>query len=58
MDLIVRFIQKVRSCALRRALLFRVNGCVAYVSAVQGVFRESMRSGRLGRPRLWLWDGG
>ena len=57
MDLIVRFIQKVRHCALCRSLLFCVDGCVTYVGAIQRVFREPIHNGKLGRPRLRPWDG-
>jgi len=57
MHLIVRLIQKVRHCALCRALLFCVDGCVSYVGAIQRVFREPIRNGKLGRPRLRPWDG-
>ena len=57
MDLIVRLIQKVRHCALCRSLLFCVDGCVSYVGAIQRVFREPIRNGKLGRPRLRPWNG-
>jgi transposase-like protein len=57
MDLIVRLIQKVRHCALCRSLLFCVDGCAAYVGAIRRVFREPIRDGKRGRPRLRPWDG-
>jgi hypothetical protein len=57
MQLIVALIQKVRHSALCRSLLFCVDGCPAYVRAIQRVFREPIRNGRPGRPRLRPWDG-
>lgn len=57
MDLISTLIQQVRQCALCRALLFCVDGCVAYVGAIQHVFREPIGSGKRGRPHLRPWDG-
>ena len=57
MNLIVSLIQKVRRCALCRPLLFCVDGCVSYVGAIRRVFREAIRTGKPGRPRLRPWDG-
>ena len=54
--LITTLIQKVRACALCRPLLFCVDGCKMYVSSIRGVFRETIRTGRPGRPRLRPWD--
>jgi hypothetical protein len=56
-DLIVALIQKVRCCAWCRPLLFCVDGCQTYVGAIRRVFREPMRNGKPGRPRLRPWDG-
>lgn len=56
-SLIVALIQKVRHCALCRPLLFCVDGCQTYVGAIRRVFREPMRNGKVGRPRLRPWDG-
>jgi hypothetical protein len=57
MPLIVALMQKVRHSALCRALLFCVDGCPAYVRAIRHVFREPIRNGQRGRPRLRPWDG-
>ena len=55
-DLITHLIEQVRSCALYRPLLFCVDGFVAYISAIQKVFRIPILSGKLGRPRLRAWE--
>lgn len=55
-QLITALIQKVRACALCRPLLFCVDGCQTYVRAIQRVFREPLRVGQRGRPRLRPWD--
>ncbi|MBU0496294.1 MAG: DDE-type integrase/transposase/recombinase [Chloroflexi bacterium] len=55
--LIAALIQQVRGCALCRPLLFCVDGCATYVSAIQKVFREPVHTRRAGRPRLRPWDG-
>ncbi|HHH42394.1 MAG TPA: IS1 family transposase [Chloroflexi bacterium] len=55
--LIKRLVQKVRAAALCRPLLFCVDGFSAYVEAIRAVFREPIRTGRPGRPRLRPWDG-
>jgi transposase-like protein len=57
MQLIVALMQKVRHSALCRSLLFCVDGCPAYVRAIRHVFREPIRNGQRGRPRLRPWDG-
>lgn len=54
--LITALIQKVRACALCRPLLFCADGCKTYVRAIQTVFREPIRTGKQGRPRLRPWD--
>ncbi|MBL7201695.1 MAG: hypothetical protein ISS56_16265, partial [Anaerolineae bacterium] len=57
MQLIVALMQKVRHSTLCRSLLFCVDGCPAYVRAIRHVFREPIRRGKRGRPRLRPWDG-
>jgi transposase-like protein len=57
MDLIVALMRKVRHSTLCRSLLFCVDGCAAYVGAIQKVFREPIRTGQPGRPPLRPWDG-
>jgi transposase-like protein len=57
MRLIVTLMQKVRHSALCRPLLFCVDGCVAYLRAIRCVFREPIRTGKRGCPRLRPWDG-
>lgn len=47
----------VRACALCRPLLFCVDGLRSYISAIQRTFREAIRTGTRGRPRLRPWDG-
>ena len=56
LQLIVALVRKIRRCALCRPLLFCVDGCQAYVKAIGRVFREPIRSGKRGRPRLRPWD--
>lgn len=56
--LILALIQKVRTCALCRPLLFCMDGLSSYIQAIRTTFREPLpRSGRVGRPRLRPWDG-
>lgn len=45
----------VRRAAVRAALLWSVDGWAPYVRAVQRVFRDPVRTGRRGRPRLVPW---
>ena len=54
--LIDALIQKVRACALCRPLLFCVDGCQTYVRAIRNTFREPIKTGKPGRPRLRPWD--
>ena len=56
-NLIVALMHKVRRSTLCRPLLFCVDGCAAYVAAIQRVFREPIRTGQPGRPPLRPWDG-
>ena len=51
-ELILSLIQIIRSCALARPLLICVDGFIAYVQAVQQVFRSPLPNGKRGRP--WL----
>lgn len=55
--LLVALMQRVRACALCRPLLFCVDGFIAYVGAIQTVFREALPTGQPGRPHLRPWDG-
>lgn len=55
--LISALIQKVRTCALCRPLLFCMDGLSSYVQAIHLTFREPVPTGRRGRPRLRPWDG-
>jgi len=57
MQLIVALVQQIRHSALCRPLLFCVDRCAAYVRAIRHVFREPVRTGKQGRPRLRPWDG-
>jgi hypothetical protein len=50
--LITELVQKVRACARRLALLVCVDGLASYVTAFLRVFRDPVRTGRRGRPRL------
>ncbi len=56
-SLIRQLMQKVRTCALCRTILFCTDGFRAYVGAIQQVFREPVPSGKPGRPLLREWDG-
>lgn len=55
-NLITRLMEQVRRCALHRPLLFCTDGFLAYVSAIQKVFRTPVLTGKLGRPNLREWD--
>jgi hypothetical protein len=55
--LIHAVIGHVRACALCRPLLICVDGLSTYVSAIREVFRESLPTGKPGRPRLRPWNG-
>jgi hypothetical protein len=39
-----------------QAILFAVDGFKAYVTTILKVFREALRNGKPGRPRLVIWD--
>lgn len=55
--LITPVIEHVRAAAQPgKPTLFAVDGFRAYVSRILKVFRDPMRSGKRGRPRLLVWD--
>jgi hypothetical protein len=55
--LITALVQKVRSCARSLAILVCVDGLASDITAVLRVFRQPVRTGRRGRPRLMLERG-
>ena len=55
MALIRRLIERVRLCALPRPLLFCTDGLCSYVRAIRETFRDPVRTGAHGRPRLRPW---
>ena len=55
--LITALVQMVRSCARSLAILVCVDGLASYVTAFLRVFRQPVRTGRRGRPRLVLEPG-
>src|SRR5512142_1148827 len=55
--LIMTLVQMVRSCALSTAILVCVDGLASYVTAFRRVFRNPVRTGRRGRPRLEATPG-
>lgn len=55
MTLIRRLIERVRPCALPRPLLFCTDGLCSYVRAIRETFRDPVRTGTHGRPRLRPW---
>jgi len=57
LPLITRLVQRVLACAVTRAILVCVDGLASYVTAFPQVFRQPIRTGRRGRPRLVLPDG-
>jgi hypothetical protein len=57
LDLITRLVQRVRACATTPAILVCVDGLASYVTACLKLFRQPLRTGRRGRPRLVLPDG-
>lgn len=56
-NLLRALLQHVRACALCRPLLFCVDGLRTYIPAIRQTFREALRTGKPGRPRLRPWDG-
>jgi hypothetical protein len=57
LPLITRLVQRVLACAVTREILVCVDGLASYVTAFPQVFRQPIRTGRRGRPRLVLPDG-
>ncbi len=55
--LIRALLGQVRACGPTQAVLLCVDGLSSYVSQARRVFREAVRTGRAGRPRLVLPDG-
>jgi hypothetical protein len=55
MSLIRRVIERVRCCALPRPLLFCTDGLCAYIRPIRETFRDPVRTGAHGRPRLRPW---
>jgi transposase-like protein len=55
--LITALVEQVRACARSLAILVCVDGLASYVTAFQRVFREPVRTGRRGRPRLVVEPG-
>ena len=55
MTLIRRLIERVRRCALHRPLLFCTEGLGSYIRAIRETFRDPVRTGGQGRPRLEPW---
>ena len=53
--LILSLAKIIRSCALARPLLICVDGFIAYVRAIQEVFRTPLPNGKRGRPWLIHW---
>jgi transposase-like protein/IS1 family transposase len=56
-SLIAALLSLVRACAVCRPWLLCVDGFSAYVRAFQQTFRDAVRTGQPGRPRLRLWEG-
>jgi transposase-like protein len=50
--LIMTSVRMVRSCARSAAILACVDGLASYITAFRRVFRDPVRTGRAGRPRL------
>jgi transposase-like protein len=55
--LITTLVRLVRACAVQPAILVCVDGLASYLTAFRRVFREPVRTGRRGRPRLGLPAG-
>jgi transposase-like protein/IS1 family transposase len=55
MPLIRRLIERVRRCALPRPLLCCTDGLCSYIRAIRETFRDPVRTGEPGRPRLRSW---
>ena len=55
MTLMRRLIERVRACALQRPLLWCTDGLCSYIRAIRETFRDPVRTGAHGRPRLRPW---
>jgi transposase-like protein len=55
MPLIRRLIERLRRCALPRPLLCCTDGWCSYIRAIRETFRDPVRTGGQGRPRLRPW---
>ena len=55
MTLIRRLIERVRACALHRPLLWCTDGLCSSMRAMRETFRDPVRTGAHGRPRLRPW---
>ena len=55
MPLIRRLIERVRRSAVHRPLLFCTDGLCTYIRAIRETFRDPVRTGKGGRPRLRPW---
>jgi transposase-like protein/IS1 family transposase len=55
LSLIRRLIERVRRCAAHRPLLFCTDGLCSYIRAIRETFRDPVRTGKGGRPRLRPW---
>src|SRR3989475_3061576 len=55
MPLIRRLIERVRRCAAHRPLLVCTDGLCTYIRAIRETFRDPVRTGTGGRPRLRPW---
>src|SRR3989441_5360976 len=55
MPLIRRRIERVKRCAARRPLLVCTDGLCTYIRAMRETFRDPVRRGTSGRPRLRRW---
>jgi hypothetical protein len=53
--LIRRLIEQVRRCAAHRPLLVCTDGLVSSIRAIWETFRDPVRTGKGGRPRLYPW---
>ena len=56
-DLIRALLSRVRGCGLVQAALLCTDGLASYPKAAIHLFREPLRTGRVGRPRLILPEG-
>jgi hypothetical protein len=57
LTLITRLVGMIRTCAATPEILVCVDGLASYVTAFLRVFRDPIRTGRRGRPRLVLGPG-